>query len=518
MRIAGFCAGLIIVAKLVLSPVTGFALQTPVITSLVLSNKYPSPPLTTNNVPVVTNGLVTLHWRGDTNAKFDLLYSTSITSNTGWNIAQSNIGADPTGSNTLSDPPYLASSAYSANTNLFYEVNEMPASSPALGIKFQTLVSNLVLPTVLTHAHDGSGRRFIADQPGQIRIVDSSGTVLPTPFLDISSRMVSLSPNYDERGLLGLAFHPGYSTNGRFFVFYSAPTTDANDDAAILAEFKVSSTNANVADASSQRILLSVEKPDFNHNGGCVSFGQDGYLYVSYGDGGGEADEHGTYGNAQNLSTVLGKLIRINVDSGSPYGIPSDNPFVSTPGARPEIYALGLRNPFRFSFDRGGTHQGFLADVGQEVWEEVNLIRKGGNYGWRMMEGNHAFDPTIAPGLGVSIPSLDFPIYEYGHGASGLCVIGGFVYRGSAYPQLVGKYVFGDWSATFYNPTGQLYYLDETRPGIWERFSFQLPNGSALGYYINSFGEDEAGEIYLLGTKQRGPTGNTGTVLRLLPP
>jgi glucose/arabinose dehydrogenase len=249
-----------------------------------------------------------------------------------------------------------------------------------------------------------------------------------------------------------------------------------------------------------------------------MAFGPDGYLYVSFGDGGGEADEHGTYGNAQDLSTVLGKLIRIDVNSGNPYAIPSDNPFVNKAGARPEIFALGLRNPWRFSFDRGGTHQGFLADVGQEQWEEINVIRKGGNYGWRIMEGNHVFDPTIAQPLGVSIPALDFPIYEYGHGSSGLCVIGGFVYRGSAYPQLVGKYVFGDWSSGFYNPAGQLYYLDQTRPGIWERFTFQLPNGAALGYYINSFGEDEAGEIYLLGTTQRGPSGSSGAVLHLVAP
>jgi hypothetical protein len=196
-----------------------------------------------------------------------------------------------------------------------------------------------------------------------------------------------------------------------------------------------------------------------------------------------------------------------------------DNPFVSTPGALPEIYAYGLRNPWRFSFDRGGTHQGFVADVGQNFWEELNVLRKGANYGWRILEGNHAYDPGLATTLGVNIPSLDFPIFEYRHGPLGIAIIGGFVYRGAGYPDLVGKYVFGDFSTSFGVADGQLYYLAETRPGIWERFSFQLyPSGGRLGRYLKGFGEDEAGEIYLLSTTRLGPAGNTGDIRRVVRP
>jgi len=207
------------------------------------------------------------------------------------------------------------------------------------------------------------------------------------------------------------------------------------------------------------------------------------------------------------------------VDSGVPYGIPSDNPFVDVAGARPEIYAYGLRNPWRFSFDRGGTHQGLVADVGQDEWEELDVLQRGANYGWRIMEGDHAYDPALATTLGVHIASLAFPVFEYGHGPLGIAIIGGFVYRGSQYPDLVGNYVFGDFSTGFGAPDGQLCYLSETRPGIWQRFDFQLyPEAGRLGRFVKGFGEDEAGELYLLSTTELGPTGETGDVRRLVRP
>ena len=349
---------------------------------LSVTNKYPSPPLSVATVPIITNGLDTLRWTGDTRSRFDLLFANHLDAGGLWSLAQANIVGDPSGTNILIDPPFLASSAYGPNTNLFYRLNALPPQSPGLAIRLQIVATNLVSPTALTHAHDGSGRLFIADQIGQIRIVDAGGNLLPTPFLDISNRLASLQSGYDERGLLGLTFHPGYSTNGRFFVYYSAPSPVTNfNNVTVLSEYRVSSGNPNQADATSERILLTINEPEFNHEGADITFGPDGYLYLGPGDGGGAGDQHGATGNGQSLTTLLGKILRLDVDSGSPYGIPLDNPFIGTPGARPEIFAYGLRNPWRFSFDRGGTHQGFIADVGQNLWEEIDLMRKGANYG-----------------------------------------------------------------------------------------------------------------------------------------
>jgi glucose/arabinose dehydrogenase len=487
----------------------------PAFTGILLTNTSAAAPAVS-----VTNGSFRFTWQGSANAQFDLLYAQGLGSNIQWQIAQPNIAGAASGSNSLVDPPYLASPGYAPNTNLFYRLRASPSQAPGLAVGLQVIATNLVSPTVLTHAHDGSGRLFIADQVGQVRVVDNGGNLLPAPFLDISNRMVTLSPGYDERGLLGLAFHPGYATNGCFFVYYAAPPPNPSfDNMTVLSEFRVSSTDTNLADSTIERVLLTINEPEFNHEGADIVFGPDGYLYLGPGDGGGAGDQHGSTGNAQSLTTLLGKILRIDVDSGSPYGIPADNPFVNIPGAQPEIYAYGLRNPWRFSFDRGGAHQGFVADVGQNLYEELDILRNGANYGWRILEGTHAYDPGLATSLGVNIPALDFPIFEYVHGPLGISIIGGFVYRGAGYPDLVGKYVFGDFSTGFAAPDGQLYYLDQTRPGIWERFSFQLwPSGGRLGRFVKGFGEDEAGEIYLLSTTTLGPKGNTGDIHRLVRP
>ncbi len=225
---------------------------------------------------------------------------------------------------------------------------------------------------------------------------------------------------------------------------------------------------------------------------------------------------HGAFGNGQNISNLLGKILRIDVNGVSPYAIPPDNPLVGVVGAREEIYAFGFRNPYRASFD--GTNL-WVADVGQNIWEEINIVRKGGNYGWRILEGNHAFDPAVAQTVGVNIPSLDFPIHEYPHGPLGISIIGGFVYRGGDYPSLQGGYVFGDFSTAFGVPDGALYYLSETRPGIWERFEFWLaPSGGRINRYVKGFGMDEQGEVYLLSTTILGPSGTSGDVRQILPP
>ncbi len=471
---------------------------------------------------VITNGEVTLTWSGDTNGSFDVLYTTAL--DTPWKLAVANIRGAVSGSNFFRSLPFLADAEHAANTNLFYRLNSLPPARAGLAVRLEVAATNLVAPTVLTHANDGSQRLFIADQIGHIRIVDSAGNLLTMPFLDISNRMVTLQANYDERGLLGLVFHPGYATNGRFFVYYSAPPTGAPfNNKTVLSEFKVSVADTNLADAASERVLLTIDQPEFNHEGGALAFGPDGFLYIASGDGGGAGDQHGAVGNAQVLTNLLGKILRIDVEgnnsSNGQYGIPNDNPFVNTAGAAPEIFAYGLRNPWRFSFDRGGTRQGFVADVGQNIWEEVNILRKGANYGWRIMESHHGFDPGLASTLNVDIASLDFPIFEYPHGPLGISIIGGYVYRGAGYPELAGKYVFGDFSTAFNTPNGALYYLEETRPGIWERFDFQLhPSGGRLNRFVKGFGEDETGEVYILSSTALGPNGRTGDARRLVRP
>jgi len=417
-------------------------------------------------------------------------------------------------------------------------------------IKLELVASGLSSPVYMTHAGDGSGRLFVVDQVGLIRVIDG-GVLLPTPFLDVSAKLPTLGGFFDERGLLGLAFHPDYANNGRFFVRHSVPRAgdpaeSCNDPggfivgchAEVVAEYSVSAGDPNVADAASEVILFSVDEPEFNHNSGNLAFGQDGYLYFSLGDGGGANDglsdpalPHGPTGNGQNIDTFLGSIIRIDVDSppapGLNYAIPADNPFVGGAGLD-EIYAYGLRNPYRFSFDDGPGGDGslYVGDVGQDVYEEVDIVAKGGNYGWAIREGAHCFDPfnpsiepAVCPTTGATLgdPLID-PVMEYTHVDGGLSVIGGFVYRGSVSPQLVGRYVFGDFSADF-GPTGRLYYADLTGPDALIRKTFGLtPGGVPFGQFLKGFGEDEAGEVYIVASDVLAPSGNTGVVYRIVAP
>ncbi|MCK5365325.1 MAG: PQQ-dependent sugar dehydrogenase, partial [Gammaproteobacteria bacterium] len=279
------------------------------------------------------------------------------------------------------------------------------ASGPTI-VELETVASGLTAPVGLTHAGDGSGRLFIVEQTGQIRFVED-GTLLAAPFLDISGLLPTLNPFFDERGLLGVAFHPAYEGNGRFYVRYSVPRsgdpgepcfgTSRGCHSEVLAEYRVSAGDPNVADPSSGLVLFTVDEPQFNHDAGEVAFGPDGFLYFTLGDGGGAHDgladmppSHGPIGNGQNIEPLLGSMLRIDVDSAFPYAIPPDNPFVGAAG-RDEIYAYGLRNPYRFSFDDGPGGDGrlFLADVGQNLFEEVDIVEKGGNYGWVIREGFH---------------------------------------------------------------------------------------------------------------------------------
>jgi len=395
----------------------------------------------------------------------------------------------------------------------------LPQGSITVGT--QTVATGLVSPIGLTNA--GDSRLFVVDQVGKIRIVEN-GNLLPTPFLDLSSKIVPLGANYDERGLLGLAFHPDYSSNGKFYVNYSAPGAPTGwNHRTVVAEFKVSA-NPNIADSLSERVVLTYNQPQGNHNGGQLAFSPaDGYLYIASGDGGGANDSGANHtavtGNGQDKTKPLGKILRIDVDgrdSGKEYAVPSTNPFVQDPNALPEIFAYGLRNPYSFSFDRGGDHKLIAADVGQNLVEEVNIIVSGGNYGWKAKEGTNAFDPAL-PQTGY----ID-PIAQYMH-PDGSAVVGGYVYRGSGIPALQGMYVFGDLSANlnFQNPVGQaaLFYLDpEASPlvQIWE-MGVGSPHTGLGQVFLKGFGQDSSGELYALVSTALGPSGSGGMVVKIVP-
>jgi glucose/arabinose dehydrogenase len=382
----------------------------------------------------------------------------------------------------------------------------------AVSIRLQRIASGLHAPTVLTTANDGTGRLFVCEQTGQIRIIKDN-TLIPTPFLDLHKSIVRLHHVFDERGLLGLAFHPDYIHNHKFYVYYSAPTTTTGmDHDNIIAEFTVTG-NPNIADPASERIILRVPWPQFNHNAGKLAFGADGYLYIGMGDGGGEGDPHGTIGNAQNLSNFYGKILRIDINNQTGYTIPPDNPFVGTNHA-PEIYAYGFRNPFRFSFDNA-TGRLYCADVGELLWEEIDLVEKGANYGWKAYEGFHPFDLQVLANGSINASNLTFPIFEYSH-LVGLAVIGGYVYHGAAIPALNGDYVFGDWSTGFIRPAGHLYYLNETSPGVFTRYEFGMSGMRNQHRFILSFGQDDLGELYVLAARYPGPHNSGGQIYKII--
>jgi len=339
-------------------------------------------------------------------------------------------------------------------------------------VSLEPFVSGLQSPVLLTSAGDGSGRFFVLEQRGRIRIV-RGGQLLPQPYLDITAKVESGG----EKGLLGLAFHPRFPQTRRFFVNYT--TRQAGQLKTIVAEYLASTANTDVAEPD-ERILLEFAQPFDNHNGGHLAFGPDGFLYIAAGDGGSGGDP---LDNAQNLGTLLGKILRLDVDSGTPYGVPPDNPFVTTPGARPEIWAYGLRNPWRFSFDRA-TGRLFAGDVGQNAREEVDIIVRGGNYGWNITEGTTCFPPSVSS---CSRAGLVDPIADYGRN-EGSTVTGGLVYQGrSARGGFRGSYVFGDFGS------GTIWRLFETANGTWQREKLL-----ESGFNISSFGEDESGELYVV--------------------
>ncbi|MGI8549322.1 MAG: PQQ-dependent sugar dehydrogenase [Dehalococcoidia bacterium] len=354
----------------------------------------------------------------------------------------------------------------------------------------QQVASGLTQPVFLTGAGDGSGRLFVVGRTGIIQII-ANGSTLATPFLDIQTIVNS---NGGEQGLLGLAFHPDFQNNHRLFVAYTAHSPTGDGDVTI-AEYHVSSTDKNQADSSNGRVLIAIPHFSNNHNGGMIAFGGDGYLYAGTGDGGGEGDPRG---NGQNPNSLLGKILRIDVNSasqGKPYGIPSSNPFADGQRGQPEIWAYGLRNPWRFSFDRTKGDL-YIGDVGQDAWEEVDFQSNGDpggeNYGWNTMEGDHCYSPAS----GCNRSGVTLPVWEYGHDPE-CAIIGGYVYRGAAFPAMAGAYFYADFCS------GGFWALYQSSDRQWH--SVQLLQAEIMPV---SFGQDDQAELYII-------DGATGTIYRL---
>jgi glucose/arabinose dehydrogenase len=345
-----------------------------------------------------------------------------------------------------------------------------PAVTTSSEIALEPIATGLTRPTYLTHA--GDARLFVIEQPGRIRIIDASGQLLDQPFLDITDRVLSSG---NEQGLLSVAFEPEYATTGRFYVDY----TRKPDGATMIERYQVSPSDPNVADKSSASEVIVIQQPEPNHNGGLIKFGPDGYLYVGMGDGGGAGDRHGSIGNGQNQKALLGKLLRLDVVNQATYVIPASNPFGT------EVWAYGLRNPWRYSFDRA-TGDLYIADVGQDTYEEVDFqpaaSTGGENYGWRIMEGLHCFNPQDY----CDQSGLVLPVAEYSHAVGGCSITGGYVYRGAKYPVLSGQYFFGDYCS------GIIWSLQRSGD------QWQMTKRLESGLLISSFGEDVNGELYVI--------------------
>jgi glucose/arabinose dehydrogenase len=419
-------------------------------------------------------------------------------------------------------------------TILMTGILAMGVASAEVTVNLQVVADGLTAPLNMVTPPDGTKRRFITEQIGVIRILMPDGKMLDEPFLNIRHRIPKLHQDFDERGLLGLAFHPDFKNNGRFFVAYSGllpgdSTLDKvvwYDHTNYVAEYRVSKSDPNRADQMSERILSKIDWPQFNHNGHWIGFGPDGFLYISTGDGG-YANDWGighnvTKGNGQDQMSLQGKVLRIDVNGAEPYAIPPDNPFVGRQDAKAEIWAYGFRNPWRCSFDMGGGKELYCADVGQNSFEEVNVVTKGGNYGWRVREGKHCFD-YVNPN--THLPSCDSagmvdPIFEYSNcnvtqDCKGLSITGGAVYRGSHGPWQ-GKYFFGDWSKQFGVRDGRL-YVATNNGGTWTMEDVKVANMPAFNSYVLAFGQDADGEVYVLTQDTTGPVGGLAKIYKITP-
>ncbi|MFL6528235.1 MAG: PQQ-dependent sugar dehydrogenase [Chthoniobacterales bacterium] len=426
-------------------------------------------------------------------------------------------------------------------------------------IELQTVASGLQAPVDLVSINDNSTRIVIVQQRGKVVLL-KNGHVAATPFLDVSARLVQFDsahpdaipgPHYDERGLLGIAFHPDFADSSKpgfrkLYTFtnepvsgtadFTVPMTGAFDNQVVIAEWKVSASNPDVVDPATRREILRIDHPQFNHNGGQIAFKPgEPYLYISIGDGGAANDvgpgHNPATGNGQDTTTVLGKVLRIDpvdpaltaasndpVSTNGKYRIPASNPFIAhSPSAVPvrEIYAFGFRNPYRFSFDQPSGKL-VLADVGQDHVEEVDIVESGKNYGWHLKEGTFLFDPANGNVAKDPAPDPDLtnPIAQYDH-ESGIAVVGGFIYHGSELPALDGMYVFGDFTSAFTKADGHLFYLDKLNGGTIRKLRIGFDERD-LGRCVKAFGRDAAGEIYVLADSSLGPSGNGGIVYKLV--
>jgi glucose/arabinose dehydrogenase len=446
----------------------------------------------------------------------------------------------------------------------------IPGAIPKGPYRIETIpvATGLIAPNVLTAPAGDAGRQFVVDQPGQVRVI-KNGVLQSTPFLDVSPtaptvadrRVVPLAPNFDERGLIGMAFDPGFANPAspgfrRVFTFtseavgstptqYPLLTGTAPTYQSVVSSWRVSAANPDAIDTSTRAELMRFDHPvATNHNGGGLAFGPDGHLYVGVGDGGLSNDRGDGHveptGNAQSNATPLGKILRIDVNGTNgknpTYGIPAGNPFAAA-GPVKEIYATGMRNPFRLSFAGNDL---LVADVGQGAIEEVNRVEAGKNYGWRYKEGTFFFNPNngtvsatpivgVTPGTAdapvATMPDVTDPILQYDRIDDGVTkrtsIIGGFVYRGAKLPGMQGMYIFGDFSSGFGTPNGSLYYAN-LATGEINQFILG-DNDHPLGIYVKGIGEDANGELYVLGSTRLGPSADptsgagTGVVLAIVP-
>jgi glucose/arabinose dehydrogenase len=412
-------------------------------------------------------------------------------------------------------------------------------------VKLQEVASGLTHPLAMVTIPDGTNRMAVIEQTGQVRIIDARGRLLPEPFINVEPKMIGRHHFFDERGLLGIAFHPNYRENGKFYLAYSAPLRSAElekrlwwSHTNVVSEFQVSKNDPNKADEASERVVSQIDWPQFNHNGHWIAFGPDGMLYVATGDGG-YANDWGIghtvlTGNGQDMTSTLGKILRIDVNK--PDGVPADNPFVST-GATPvasggsasaggdtrQIWALGLRNPWRCSFDMGGDKGLYCGDVQQNSYEEISVITKGGNYGWRRMEADKCFDftkpdnhPTTCDTAGLTPPILVYNnCTKVKQNCMGISVTGGFVYRGAHQPWQ-GKYIFGDWSKSFAEMDGQIFIGTKGGDGKWTMERATVDGMDKLPYML-AFAQDDKGEVYALTSISTGPVGGHDKIYRIVP-
>uniref|UniRef100_A0A7N8XIR3 HHIP-like protein 1 n=1 Tax=Mastacembelus armatus TaxID=205130 RepID=A0A7N8XIR3_9TELE len=394
-----------------------------------------------------------------------------------------------------------------------------------LELCLQEVANGLRNPVAMIHADDGTQRFFVAEQLGYVWVYLANGSRIDRPFLNLTQAVLTTPWVGDERGFLCMALHPRFTTVRKAYVYYSVSIK--KEERIRISEFMLSAHDDNQLDHSSERTILEVVEPASNHNGGQLLFGHDGYLYIFIGDGGRAGDPFGKFGNSQNKSTLLGKVLRIDIDNnddGAPYSIPSDNPFLGENEARPEVYAYGVRNMWRCSIDRGdpltGSGRGrmFCGDVGQNKYEEVDLIVKGGNYGWRAKEGFSCYDRKLCQNS-----SLDdiLPIFAYPH-KLGKSVTGGYIYRGCQMPNLNGLYIFGDFMS------GRLMSLKENViTGEWQYNEICMGRDQTCRFpklinsyykYIISFAEDEAGELYFLATGAPSATARAGIIYKIVDP